>query len=475
VIARALGPDLAGQVNYLTWLTATVGLVTGMGVPQTLMRYRAEFRALADVYAQEGLFIWACKWFGITTFFGALVVVAILAKHPGLSSYVGLIPLAMLLFWAQRQATLGKSCLVGGQRFRKLAILSFLSTLLELVILIWLVAGQGGLNVALWAYIASYTVLALPAFAIFRNIRHHSTLVIPDDLSRRLWLYGISVWGGAVLSSLVMQRSEVFFLERYLGMREVAFYSAGFTLVSIVSQGTTMLVGALLPHFAVQYSHEDQSGIVLVFGLSTKLIAFLIVPICFIMAALADPMTNILFGSAFSSAGVVVTALSIAAAFNAVSSAASGLVYGIERQWIIPATGVLALMALIVIGVVLIPVWGLSAVAWGKAGVQIGGVLIGLFYVRFRANIKVPVKALYKTFLASLAAATVAFWVNSMIDDVLGLVYSWGVGLLAYFILSHSLLTWDEREKAVLRKAVQKLAARSALIQSLILFGLGLG
>ncbi|MGB6067594.1 MAG: oligosaccharide flippase family protein [Desulfomonilaceae bacterium] len=406
IIARRLGPSGVGQLAYLIWLIDFMNVFSNLGLQNSLTRFLAELYGRGRS-SESSLFAgWIFRRYLISVITGGLLVALVSARfsrHASVGSATGLL---VLLFMLQGLASLTTAELTGRQRFDTLARINGFAAIL-------LVVGQifGVYFFGLLGAIGGYIIGALlPGLFSLGMLRSGSPGWRPEPaLQRRIWKYAAYTWLAAIVSAFVWSRVEVFFIERYWNPHEVAMFTIGLSLAALATQGPSLLLGALLPHFAALFGAGDKAAIDRAYSTGTRLMGLLLFPLAFGGAAVTPVLLPMLFGPQFAPAipnAMVLMALSCLG----FAGVGSSLVYGMERSRFIAFGGFLGAAVSLGACVWIIPIYGAWGATWIKVFVQIGMIALGMWYIAYRLNCSVPLRSLSKAMLSAGGCATVA-WV----------------------------------------------------------------
>jgi O-antigen/teichoic acid export membrane protein len=140
------------------------------------------------------------------------------------------------------------------------------------------------------------------------------------DIRVRASRYALYAWAGALSSAFVWSRAEVFFLNRSAGSAAVGLFSVGVTLANLASQGPMLLTAGLLPYFAQAFGKGALAEMREAYASATRVLAFLVFPACFGMAAVLPTLLPLLYGRPFAGALPAATILVIGAGIGSVAS-----------------------------------------------------------------------------------------------------------------------------------------------------------
>src|SRR5262249_23951491 len=76
---------------------------------------------------------------------------------------------------------------------------------------------------------------------------------IPPELAVRVRRYALYAWAGALSSTFVWSRAELFFLQRSSGNAAAGLFTVGVTFANLAAQGPMLLTAGCLPYFAQSF------------------------------------------------------------------------------------------------------------------------------------------------------------------------------------------------------------------------------
>ncbi|MDX7950393.1 lipopolysaccharide biosynthesis protein [Lichenihabitans sp. Uapishka_5] len=434
VVSRLLGVEPAGSVAFAVWAVWLGTTVVNGGLPFTLARYLPEVGARdGDAVAQQLA----------ARLLRPFAAVAVLPALGGLGYAAWLIhgqvgdatspfrdPVICALIGAnittQALGDFARSVLRGRHAFDAVARTTATMATLQIVALL-VGAGLFGTRGAVAAYwLASWVPLV-----VLREV-WGPTGPPQRAVLGRMRRYARFRWASDILGFLVWSRIEILFLQLAWGLGSVGLFSAGMTLANLAVQGPLMLTWALMPRFAELHGQHDRDSMLRLYATGTRLLAFLVFPASFGLAAVLPSLLPLLYGQAFAGAIPAAQVLVCAASLAAISSVGSNLVWGLERSdadfYASLAGAALALVG----GVVLIRPFGDMGAAASRALTQACAVGISSWFLWARLGFAIPVGALLRLFGAALLCGGVARGVLALHPGVLGLAVAIPSGAITY-------------------------------------------
>ncbi len=455
--ARWLGPDGAGRLAYLLFLSEAIATLTGFGLQSSVTRFVADLEGQGKREETPALARWLYSRYLLLAVLGAVILAAV----PRLLG--SRVVAADLWFWlagvflVQALGAFYIAYLGGRQRFDLVARLNWHSSLILVFggVLGTVVYGLPG---TLAAYLAGSLPPAVLSFRLLGRSRANGRRVVVDrELRSGCLRYAMFAWLAAMVSTLVWSRMEVFFLERYWSAHAVAMFTVGITLSALATHGPMLLSGALMPHFAENAGLRDSQSLRRAFAASTRLLVVLLFPLCLGLASLTPVLLPALYGDAFRPAvpsAMVLIAFSSLAFANVVSA----LIYGSGKSWFVAASGSVGAVLSLAGCLLVVPVWGAWGAAWSRSLVQASMVALGAWYAGRKLSCPVPVRALGKTLLAALLAAGASYLVVSTAGGIASIAPAIAAAAAIYLVAVRRLAILEPEDVRVIRRALDELA-----------------
>ena len=455
LIARVLGVEGAGMVAFAVWAAITGSILANPGAPTVLTRYLPELRAV-DQTSSDAFGSHVLRW-AATVLVPALTVLVILAVWaPGTMSPVTWLLVAILMV-LQTVSTNFNAYLRGLQRFDRLAKVAFQSSVLQISAIaagVFALGPDGGLI----GYAAGAMLPALYGLRLMFHPVPAGAGFTDPVFRRRILSFAMLNWGLAIISVVVWYRAELFFLQLNFGPESVGLFSTGLTLANIATMFPALLLGALLPHFSGQIGRNEIAELKVTYTRFTKLVAFLVFPICFGIAALCPVLIPLLYGQAFApaipSAMIVIAgaALGVAVATNA------NLLLGFEKTQVLFSTNLIGMFLMLIAGTTIIPAYGIEGAAISRVVIQFSIIAMEFWYVIYRLRFAVPAAALMKCFAAAAVCALSAYAiVSSLGAGVWTLLVAIPAGALVYAVMIRVLKVLQTDDREALQTIVQRL------------------
>jgi O-antigen/teichoic acid export membrane protein len=405
-VARYLGPSAVGRITLIAFVQFTVTTLLTLGLPLALTRFVGE--RIGSGKGAE-VHVLARRAWGLALIAG-FVALATLAA----AALLGASPKAAWLFAAITAAgaimqAIPSAVLRGMQRWREARIVGITSGGIALLLKIVALSAGGGISI-LFAIDAA---IALANLAGTTWLAHRAEHRLPPS-SHQTTVFGNLVRFAAiaslniVISLIVYQRAEVFFLAHFSNDREIAKYSIPFSIVGALLLLSAAVGSALGPAVATLWGAGQVDRIRSGFSRAVRLVLLLNIVIAASSIALGPTAIRLIYGPAFANTGVVFVILVITLPFVPLTALSSSLLLGIGRQWGLTIIGAVAAVLNIGLALAFIPPYGAVGAAIANSLAQLAGSIPLLIYAtRLIGGVSLHRVALIRA-IATSAAATVA-------------------------------------------------------------------
>jgi O-antigen/teichoic acid export membrane protein len=441
-IGRTLGVADSGVVNFALWIVGLASAATDLGVYGSLTRYLPETTRSSGITVASGLAGQLLRPYAAVTAVGFGVFAAsaaLILLNPAAAARIGLGDGAT--YWLLIGALLAGQNLSnfvigffqGMQRFRAVAGLVAMSSAIRLVATV--IGGiQAGAEGALMGYVAGVAFLAPVPFLVVAWRGQ-----VEASLRRRVKRYALFSWGGTLAAALITGRPEVALLNHFGGSEAVGLYTAAFTLANIAVQGPMMLTSGLIPFFSENSGSDGHSALQRMMASATRILTFLILPMCFGIAALASELVPMLFGRAFAGAADAAVILLLSFCLSGNTALLTALIGSKERNDFSLYLNIAGAALTVVLGFALIPAFGIAGAAAGRAVVQLGFFAASAWFVVRHLGFSLPLRHLVRLLVASMGCAGAAKAALLVVPGAAGLVCAIPAGALVYLALVRAL------------------------------------
>jgi O-antigen/teichoic acid export membrane protein len=368
-LAHVLGAEALGIYALGMTITGLLGLFSGLGLPQSAVRFVALYAATgknnqlrAFLFRGTGLLLFLNALTGLFALLAGPWVAERFYHTPALSTYFNLFALIMLL---GALTTFFGQVLQGYKNVtRRTVIVNFVGTPLTMLLTMTLIVlGKG-----LWGYIfaqvlSAGAVLVLLIISVWRqspSTARRLTGPLPP-LESEVFSFGATVFGVGMLEFLLAQADKIL-IGFYINAREVGIYAVAMAIVAFIPLVLQSVNQIFSPTIADLHARGEHELLRRLFQTLTKWILCLALPLATVTIVFAKPLMRI-FGHDFETGWLVL----VIGALGQLANCAAGsvgyllLMSGNQRR-LIKVQGTMAGIT-VLLSAFLIPMWGIVGAA----------------------------------------------------------------------------------------------------------------
>lgn len=473
VVGRLLGPDLYGQYTLVTTVPALVLLFTDLGISTGITKFAASLH-------NEGNDSRACSiircgfWFKFLV--GVLATVlsvvfagylALVINRPDYAFYIQITSLSIVF---QSVFVTVNSAFVGLDKSEYNALTTNVQALAKTVLQVSIVLVSFSLSGVLLGYVGGFVIASIVgAFVLFYrllrpvrgsgNARTDPSSESYGQMLNVLARYGMPLYVSALLGGFIPLYQKVV-LGFFSSNVDVGSYSASANFVALLAVIPASITTALLPAFSKLDSSSAPNVVNAFFKRANKYTCLLIVPTAALLLLFSNQIVGIVYGSAYSSAGLFL-AFSVLVYFLAAigSLSLASFFNGLGKTRLTLGVALVNLLVVIVLSPVLANAYGvvgvvLASLAGGIVSTSVAA-YIGVHRLKVQFEVGPTVKIYLAGFLASLLPLLFLhfMWARYVEVLIIGAV----LYLIVYVTLMPLINIVDERELAALERMTSKI------------------
>ena len=457
VLAWVLSPADFGKIALAFTVTTLPAVLASSGTLEFLIQRHKAIRLWSNTV------FWMSVCLGILsgTLMGILAMIASPIYGTDLTGLVAIIALAAPISAA---STVSIAILQSSLRFHLFAVIGTLEILLVAIMTI---------SLALLDFGAYSFAIPIPVIAAFRVIIlcYFAPVRIAASANFRRWrvvMGRVSAMIGTRLVQSAVAQADYTILGALASEAVVGYYSLA---IKVAVQPVGMLAGNMhsvvfpaLSRFADEPTRQYEAALA-----ASRLLATIIFPICFVQAAVADPVIRLIFGVKWLPAIPLIQILSIGLAFDAVGWAFSALIQAqgeFRRDLIYNSAIALPFSGLVFLGA---SYGGAIGVATAVSGYYTLCHPLYSWLVFRRGNL--PTRRLAVVYMRPSAAAAIAvgaaLWLSHSLETAVGdgltkIILTVGASGLGYMAIVYFLdrRSYNELQSRTVRALAGALARR---------------
>jgi O-antigen/teichoic acid export membrane protein len=466
IVARLVGVEGTGVVSFSAAIATITIAVFDLGIQTTLTRFVPEVEATGSDEQVRGL-----VWYLLRIFVAANLVLFLALLGIGVYCYV---TDPSTLSWVTAQnfrsnpffwAITGAFCLVqalaffetaylkGRQRLRELSLISIVSMIVQLCAVL----------VATWLYGIAGALLGAflgPAYLAVMMLRHRPSSTRPAPALRdRVLQFGRHTLVAQVLWTLMTTRLEVVFLDWSWGSTAVGLFTVSLTLANMACV-PMFLCTALLPHLSSLVGEDALERTRVTYRYNLRLLALIVLPGCFGLAAITPALLPAIYGQAFRDAVPSAMLLITFSACITLSWVPTTFLLAREETRLVMITSAIGAALTIVSGLTLIPLFGTLGGAVGRAAMHAAVFATTLYLLAARLGCRPPTGDLVRLLLAAMACGAVALAVVSQWQSWPAIGLATVAGIVTYGVALRLFGALKREDAQRLRKILSLLPRR---------------
>jgi O-antigen/teichoic acid export membrane protein len=205
--------------------------------------------------------------------------------------------------------------------------------------------------------------------------------VLPDDVRRAVRRYAWLTTVQVALATVVSQRSEFLFLDRYSTASEIALFSIPYGLMGAAARVPESLGGVFMPAVATLFGAGQTNRIRTGYLRALRMLTLLTLPMTAALVATGGTLIHLLYGHDYDGASKVLVVMAISFPIIPLVSVTTGVLEGLGRKAAVITT--LAVGTVVDLGVAFlaIPAHGAVGAAVANAAAQVAGAAVALAFV----------------------------------------------------------------------------------------------
>ncbi|MCZ7590367.1 MAG: polysaccharide biosynthesis C-terminal domain-containing protein [Gaiella sp.] len=454
VAARQLGAAGMGRLVFITYVYTTLSVLLSAGVPVAVNRFTAELIGRGHDEAIGALYRWARRVGAAAAALGAgiLVSVYLAGGEPGKAWLAASVACSAAVL-----QTIPYAVLLGAQQWRSASLVGLASAAIGTGAKLLLLAAGHGIPalVTVDACIALANMAGASLLAR-RVIPPGRPPALPRDLARRVGTYAAASSAAVILGLVVLQRSEIIFLQRFADDVEVAIYSIPFSAVVMLNIFPATLGIAAASAFATLFGAGAYDRMRSGFGRAVRLTLLVALPLTAAAITLGPDALLLAYGEAYSGTGRVLVVLLLAFPVFSLMAISTSVVQGFGRQRApLISLGAATVVAL-ALDLALIPPFGSLGAAIANAVSQaVAAGLLVVYAGRLVGGLEWERRSLARLIVVSVGASLVTLIPVLALGTLTGLVVGGTVFVASFLALGVALQVVPARDASWLDEVLR--------------------
>ena len=368
ILVRSMGPENYGIYVFITSIITLLGLPTKVGLPTLIVREIAKYKLNKKWSYLHGL-LTVVNIFVIIFSVLIAAITACLAwwfwsekeNVKTITLLWALFLLPLIAFANIRGATLrGLGKVIQGQLPEQLVYP--LSMLILLVATLWLGNEISSVLAVQYRVFAAFLAFVVGAFVLAR--------AIPKKIFQTKRTYDLKIWGATLLSLSLFQGLKaaniefIFIIIGFLTSAEnVGLYKVAHSGSLLIMFVQLSINATLAPQIVKLYNANKNKKLQRIITLTTRGVVALSLPVALFFIFFSEQLIELLFGSEYQAAAIVLTILALGQLLNTLIGPAVLILNMTGHEKLNVKGIILALLLNIVLSFILIPLYGLVGAA----------------------------------------------------------------------------------------------------------------
>jgi O-antigen/teichoic acid export membrane protein len=352
------------------------------------------------------------------------------------------------------------SAFYGLQNFKITSIVGSFINLIQLILTITFIILDLGLKALLAIPLISSLLYALLlAYYLYPTFSIISPFKMPKEFKNRIISYTLSIYWTIVLSLIVWQKSEIFFLKIYSTSEAIAFYNIAFNIAMIMIGLAALFSTVIFPVFSSYYGAGDREGIQNIYNKSIKAIFIFYLPICIIVIVAAKPIVSVMYSSQFLAVSPLLIILMASSIFSALGILFANLILAVNRADIQAKYVTLIALTNIILDFILIPHYGATGAALANSSIRIMAFPIWMWIIRKQLGFHYPARETFRCIVPNIPLAIILYFIGNHYPNIMGISLVLGVSLFLYPFLLFIFKTITIDDARIIKEILKTLPA----------------
>lgn len=338
-----------------------------------------------------------------------------------------------------------------------------ISTVVSGILSIALIGAASYLHLSSIDFIALFTVACLNINLINRIAfrRYCRPLVpgpIPDETARRLSRHLKLTAVLVLLISLKTSMIEVFLLNTFSTQAEIGYFSIASTLtrgaVDLFSVGLT---ATLLPYMAKSFGQDGHRKAARLLSDSTRFYWAAGLVIAGVGLITTPGLITLMYGHKYAEAIPAIEAMLVLAGLLLIGNSIAAFQIVVDKQDDRVRISILALSANAILGLALIPSFGLAGAVLTYAGTRLTELGLAVFYLRRTITGGLPMTPMVRLLIVGVVATGIGWLVMDLLPRQFGFVVGGAVFVLLFVPATFVVRYWSNDDYELMTAIIQRL------------------
>ena len=461
-IARTLGPADFGRYAFTVWLCSWLMTCSNHALTTSSTKFIAEADGAGRPDIASHIAHRLSRYQHLSSFIVVVLFVAatlIIRPNEWRQSLLPVMALVIVAVVAKANYAMLVAIEKGQESFEPVSI----ATVLSGVIGVGLIGAATAAHAGMVAFFALFAVACLMLnlinrLAFHRYCRPFSAGPIPADISKRLSRHLRLTAALVLLISLKSSTIEVFLLNTYATSTAVGFFAIAATLtrgaVELLSVGLTT---TLLPYMAKSFGKNGTGQVARLLTEATRFYWATGLIIAGVGLVTTPEIVTLMYGNRYVNAIPAIEATLVLAGLLLIGNSIAAFQIVVDRQDDRVRIAVFALIVNVVLGIALVPFFGLAGAVITYAGTRFTELGFAIFYLRRATSGSLPIMDMARLFAAATVATAVAWLSVAVIPSRFGFIVGGVVFMAIYVPASFLVRYWSDDDYRLMTMITDRL------------------
>ena len=446
VVAGILEEGQYGLLGIALTLPNLLMIIRDLGIDQATIKYTAQYRHQNKQTEIKNILKASITFeFILGTILSILTYllaapIAQLFNRPQITPFI---QIASLTIFGQALFQTANSTFIGYEKMQYQSLGLIVQSILKASISIVLVWANFGVEGAILGHTIAYIVAGIFAITLFLTQIYNKLSNNENKTSilttiKKMLRYGLPQSGAIIMAGLLMQ-FYAFLIALYLSNQTIANYNLAINFSIIVAFFVQPIQTLLFPAFSKIDGQKNKTTLQNVFRYSVKYSSLLVLPAAFMVMALSTPAVATLFPGKYEQTPLYLSLYIIIylyTSFGRLSSA--NLIKSQGRTDINLKLGTLTTIISAILGLILIPTYGILGLMTSFLVSPVPQLLISLWWIKKEYNATINFNSSIRILIASLASAALTYLLTQSLNlpNIILLILGAVTYTISYLVIS---------------------------------------
>lgn len=424
VVAGILSEAEFGVLTKALIGPAIIVFIKDLGIDQALIKYTTQYRTENNTEKLKNIVIVGVTSeiiLGVVFTVVSLLLSGFMANTLEKPAIVPIIQIVSFVILADALLKAAQSTFIGYGKMQYHSVTLIVHSTLKTGLMVLLVTLEYGVYGASIGNAVSHLSAGLVGIAflylvVIRKLQKQEGRLQFVNTLKSILKFGLPLSVVAILVGVLAQFYN-FLLAIYTTDQIYGNYQIALNFAALVSIFSSSITTVMFPTFSKVKAHEDQKTVRSVFQYSVKYTSLLIVPLTFAVIVLSKPGVQTLFPNDYESAPLFLSLYVIAFLYSAVGNlSAEPLIKSQEKTNVNMRVTMLTFIVGIILGVALIPQFGVLGLIATHLTAGIPGIIVTLWWIYKNYRTTVDWKSSTKIVASAALSAVLSYLIINQVN-----------------------------------------------------------